>query len=74
MSTEKFQPQLRRILDMAALEAERDQSGIVGIEHVLIAMMQEGDNAGAVMMQAQGLTLEQLRQRIFAPKANSPAQ
>ncbi|HXR05437.1 MAG TPA: Clp protease N-terminal domain-containing protein [Verrucomicrobiae bacterium] len=71
---EKFQPQLRRILDMAALEAERDQSGVTGVEHLLIAMLQESDNAGALLMRAHGLTVERLRQRDFTPKANSPAQ
>ncbi|HXR05593.1 MAG TPA: Clp protease N-terminal domain-containing protein [Verrucomicrobiae bacterium] len=74
MNAEKFQPQLVRVLAMAEIEAERDQSAIVGVEHVLIAMMQEADNAGAVLMRAHGLTVERLRQRDYAPKANSPAQ
>ena len=67
METE-FTPQLKRILKMAALEAERDQSGHVGCEHVLSAMAMEGANIGADMIQHFGLTLDDMRRMDFTPK------
>jgi ATP-dependent Clp protease ATP-binding subunit ClpA len=67
-TTKNHTPQLDRILRMAELESERDQSGHVGIEHLLIACFQSGDNVGYEMMQQNGLTLERLRALDFQPK------
>jgi ATP-dependent Clp protease ATP-binding subunit ClpA len=63
-----FTPQLQRILKMAALEADRDQSGHIGCEHILSAMTMEGLNPGADMIQHFGLTLDDVRRMEFTPK------
>jgi ATP-dependent Clp protease ATP-binding subunit ClpA len=63
-----FTPQLQRILKMAALEADRDQSGHVGCEHVLCAMAMESANVGADLFQRQGITLQDLRTLNFDKK------
>jgi len=53
--------QLRRVLAMAAIESERDGSGHVGVEHVLVALHQEGANVGRELFDAAGLTIEDMR-------------
>lgn len=63
-----FTPQLQRILKLAAIEAERDQSGHIGCEHVLSAMAMEGLNPGADMIRHFGLTLDDVRRMDFTPK------
>jgi hypothetical protein len=69
----KFTPQLLRILQMAEIESARDQSGHVGVEHVLTAMFQEGGNPGHYMMTTFGLTLDRVRGLDFETKPSQPA-
>jgi len=49
---------------MAQIEAQRDRA-FVGVEHLLVAMLQEGRNVGALMMQGYGLTVEKVRKLQF---------
>ena len=65
-------PELRRVLAIAAIEAEREQAGQVGVAHVLVAMCQEGVNIGAALFSKQGITLDDLRQLNFEPKQPTP--
>lgn len=58
-------PQLSRILRMAEIESDREQSGQIETHHVLIAMCQEGANPGADLLQQNGITLEMLRTLTF---------
>lgn len=69
-TNEKFTPQLSRILQMAEIESDRDQSGHVGVEHLLTAMFQEGGNAGYDLMTTHGLTLDRVRGLDF--ESNKP--
>ncbi len=62
-------PQLNRIMKMAAIEAERTQEGPVGVQHVLVAMFQDGTNPGAAMIEKFNLTLEDVRALNFDKKA-----
>lgn len=61
-------PDLKRILRIAEVEAERRHAAAVDVQDVLVAMHQEGANVGAAMMQAGGLTLEQVRNLDFAKR------
>ena len=45
--TDNLTPQLKRILAMAAIEAERQGAIGVDVNHLLCAMFQEGSNIGA---------------------------
>jgi ATP-dependent Clp protease ATP-binding subunit ClpA len=69
MTTPNYTPDLKRILQMAIIEADRAQSGHVGVEHVLVAMFQEGGNVGCELMTQNGLTLERIRALDFEPKS-----
>ncbi len=60
--------QLQRVMKIAALEAEADQSPAIGVQHVLSAMVMEGRNPGAALVTAAGLTLEQVRALDFVRK------
>ena len=67
---EDFSPQLQRILAMAAVESSRDQTGrgaCVQVEHVLVAMAQEGENFGCEVLVAAGLTVRDLRAGLATP-------
>ena len=72
MSHENYSPELRRVLAIAAIEAEREQAGQVGVQHLLVAMFQEGINIGAALFDKQGITLDDLRQLNFEPKTPIP--
>jgi hypothetical protein len=64
--------QLERILTLAAIESDRDKSGHVGVEHLMIAAFQEGLNPLSDMMTGFGITLERIRALDLQPKP-SPA-
>ena len=68
MSHENYTPELRRILAIAAIEAEREQAGLVSVHHVLIAIAMDNLSIGAAMFQQQGLTLEDIRALNFDKK------
>lgn len=61
-------PQLKRILKIAEIEADREQAAAVGVEHVLSAMRMEGSNPGSAMMEAAGLSLDDVRALNFEKK------
>jgi ATP-dependent Clp protease ATP-binding subunit ClpA len=68
MPMNNYSPELKRILDIAAIEARRDQTGIVTTHHVLCAMVMDGLNTGADLFQQQGLTLQDLRSLDYTKK------
>lgn len=53
--------QMEHILALAEIEADRDKSGHVGVEHFIIAACQQGMNPLAELLANHGLTLERLR-------------
>jgi len=70
-----FSPQAVRILRLAEIEssADRSQHGdSVNAEHLLVAMAQEGNNLGAELIDAAGLTIADVRAGRVRPAA-SPA-
>ena len=68
MTNDNHSPELRRVLAIAAIEAEREQAGQVGVAHVLSAMAMDDANTGASLFREQGLTLENIRSLDFAKK------
>lgn len=58
--TQKLTPTVKRILKLAEIEAEKDKS-FVGVIHILIGMMLEGDNYASLNLRASGFTVECLR-------------
>jgi ATP-dependent Clp protease ATP-binding subunit ClpA len=64
-------PQLKRIMRLAAIEAESQQASGVEPLHLLIAMQMESSNPGAAIFQQAGISIDDLRQANFIkePKA-----
>lgn len=66
--TENYSPELRRVLAIAAIEAEREQAGQVGVQHILAACIMDAANVGASLFEQQGLTLADVRALDFTKK------
>lgn len=67
MQIENLTPAVERILRLAEIEAGKDKS-FVGVNHVLVGMMLEGDNYASLNLGAAGFTVEGLR-KLQAPNA-----
>lgn len=72
MQIENLTPAMVRILKMSEIEAGKDKS-FVGVNHVLISVMLEGQNSGALMLKEAGFTVEGLR-KVIGPSAAMPNQ
>ena len=66
--SDNHSPELRRVLAIAAIEAEREQAGQVGVQHFLAACAMDGANVGASLLEQQGLTLADVRALDFTKK------
>lgn len=65
---DNLNPEMKRLLRLAAVEADRDQSGLVTVHHLLIAMAMDGLNLGASLFERQRLTLADVRELNFDGK------
>jgi ATP-dependent Clp protease ATP-binding subunit ClpC len=59
-----FTHRLRRVLAVAREEAARLHHEYVGTEHLLLALLREGDGAAATVLGGLDVTPEQMRQKI----------
>ena len=53
-STEAMTPRAKRIISLAATESYRLNSGKIGTEHILIAMLKEGDSIAVKLLNTIG--------------------
>lgn len=65
MDIEKVTPQLNRIMQIAAIEAARCEQCQIGVEHLLVAMVQEDNNLGSEMIRSFGLSVKDFRNNKF---------
>lgn len=70
MQIENLTPTMERILRLAEIEAGKDKS-YVGVNHVLIGMILEGDNYASMNLCATGFTVEELR-KLQVPNDGDP--
>lgn len=59
-STEAMTPRAKRIISLAATEAYRLNSGKIGTEHILIAMLKEGDSIAVKLLNTMGVNLQKV--------------
>ena len=59
-STEAMTPRAKRIISLAATEAYRLNSGKIGTEHILIAMLKEGDSIAVRLLNTIGVNLQKV--------------
>lgn len=66
MKTKDLTPAMKRVLAIAKIEASKEGM-FVGVNHIMIAMMKEGNNFGALVLSAAGFTVP-LLERGEVPK------
>ena len=59
-STEAMTPRAKRIISLAATEAYRLNSGKIGTEHILMALLKEGDSIGVRLLTTMGVNLQKV--------------
>ncbi|MBI4117145.1 MAG: AAA family ATPase [Parcubacteria group bacterium] len=57
----EFSPRMKRILDLALPEAQSLRHGYVGPEHLLLALMAEGEGLGARILKKQKIDYEKIK-------------
>ena len=63
---DRFTERARKVLSLAQEEAQRFQHNYIGTEHLLLAMLQEGEGIAAGVLISLGLTFP----KVYAPLAN----
>ena len=54
----QYTARVRKILEMAAIEARSENSSLIGTTHIVQAMLREGESVGAQVLFGRGVTLE----------------
>ncbi|MBI4550911.1 MAG: ATP-dependent Clp protease ATP-binding subunit [Candidatus Latescibacteria bacterium] len=60
----KFTERFKRVMQIAREESSRLQHDYVGTEHLLLALIREGEGTAAAMLRNLGIDLDELRQSI----------
>ncbi len=60
-----YSPRIKRILDLALPEAQSLRHNYVGPEHLLLALMQEGEGLGARILKKQEIDYEKLKNALI---------
>jgi ATP-dependent Clp protease ATP-binding subunit ClpC len=60
-----FTPRSKKVLELSLREALSLGSDYIGTEHVLLALLREGDGVGAQILVGAGVSLSQARQQII---------
>lgn len=72
-----FTPRAKKVLEMSLREALQFGDNYIGTEHLLIALLREGEGVGAQVLVERGVTLAAVRERIgnvAAPRRPPPAE
>ena len=61
---ERFTDRARRVVVMAQEEARMLNHSFIGTEHILLALIREGDGVGAKALESLGISLDAVRQQV----------
>ncbi len=64
-------PRIKRVFDLAKEEAQRLQDSYVGVEHLLLGLVKEGDGGAARLLKQRGVDEENLYRALQAIRGNS---
>ena len=64
-------PRIKRVFDLAKEEAQRLQDSYVGVEHLLLGLVKEGDGGAARLLKQCGVDEEKLYRALQAVRGNS---
>jgi ATP-dependent Clp protease ATP-binding subunit ClpA len=62
VSSSRFTPQAKKVLELALREAIRLDHNYLGTEHLLLALLRDGSGRGAQLLASAGLSLKELRE------------
>jgi excisionase family DNA binding protein len=62
----RFTRRVRRVLTLAAEEAQRFQHNYIGTEHLLLGLLREGDGVAAHVLRGMGIEVNQVRHTVEA--------
>ena len=71
LTADDFTPRSKRILQIAVMEASHMGHNYVGTEHLLLAVMQEGDSYGVRFLEALGVRAKDVEEEIISALGNS---
>jgi ATP-dependent Clp protease ATP-binding subunit ClpC len=60
-----FTPRAKKVLELSLREALQLKSGYIGTEHILLALIREGDGVAAQVLVGAGVDLNRARQQII---------
>lgn len=61
---ERFTDRARKVMSIARQEAQRLNSDVIGTEHILLGVLQEGQSIAAKVLNSMGINLKRVRQEI----------
>ena len=61
-----FTPRSKKVLELALRQSLRLRHGYIGTEHILLALVDEGDGLAAAILVKKGVSLPDLRRRVLA--------
>ena len=64
-------PRIKRVFDLAKEEAQRLQDSYIGVEHLLLGLVKEGDGGAARLLKQGGVDEEKLYRALQAVRGNS---
>lgn len=68
-----FTPRSKRILEISAAEAKRNSNSYIGTEHILMAIIRDGDGVGAKVLATMGANMEMLYSEIERSLGATPS-
>ncbi len=68
---DKFTERARKVLQLAQEEAQRLHNNYIGIEHLWLGIMREGEGVGAKVLEGQGVTLQNMRDAVVTMQGSS---
>ncbi|QSH42619.1 ATP-dependent Clp protease ATP-binding subunit [Lentisphaerota bacterium] len=76
-----FTPRLKRVLILAATEAKSMNYNFIGTEHLLLAVLREGESAAAKVLSNMNVDIDQVREQViraldsdYLPEAEEPQE
>ena len=64
-------PRIKRVFDLAKEEAQRLQDSYIGVEHLLLGLVKEGDGGAARLLKQQNVDEEKLYKALQAVRGNA---
>ena len=69
-----FTPRSKKVLELSLREARALGHGYIGTEHILIAMLREGDGVGAAILKSAGVEYEAAHREVGLRSANQSSR